>query len=61
MSKKINEASVSDTKDIFFHEFEENAPVYKNIVERTASFVFFYSSQYDPSKGTITSIELETA
>jgi len=59
-AKRINEADPDDIVDFFFHDIEENSGYYKDIVERAASFVFFFDSQYDPSKGTITSIDLET-
>jgi len=58
-SKKIAEADAADTKDFFFYNFEENAGTIQNITERNLGFIYLYSSQYDPSVGSITSLELE--
>lgn len=57
-SKKISEAEIEDTSSFFFYEFEENAGRILNIAERSVSFVYFFNSQYDPERGTMTSIEL---
>lgn len=59
--KKIKEADPSDTMDLFFYDIETNAGVRNNIKERSMSFVYFYSGQYDPNLGTITSIEISEA
>ncbi len=56
-SKKIKEASNEDTKDMFFYNFEENAGTIQNITERNLGFIYFYTGQYDPSIGSITSLE----
>ena len=58
-SKAIQQADVSDTKDLFFESFETNTKLYRNIVQRSFSFVYFFKNQYDPELGTITSVELE--
>ena len=59
LSKKIKEAKKSDTKDLFFYDFETNSNVYVDLVERSFSFVYYYTGQYDPNKVKITDIELE--
>lgn len=59
-SKKIQEADVSLTYPFFFYEFEESSQGFRNIVERSLSFVYFFDSQYNPELGTISSIDLET-
>lgn len=56
-AKRIEQADNADTKDLFFYEMEENLPVYMNLVRRGFSFVYFFSGDYDPDHGTITSIE----
>lgn len=56
----ISKASNELTKDIFFYDFEENTRSYRDIVQRSLSFVYFFSSQYDPSVGTIESLEQTT-
>lgn len=57
--KRLRDAAISDTKDLFFYNFEENEGQFRNITERTFGFRYFYNSQYDPEMGTITSIETE--
>lgn len=56
--KKIAKA-VEDTRYLFFYDIEENDKLYNNIVQRSFSFVYFFNSQYDPDKGTITDIDFE--
>lgn len=56
-AKRIKQADSALTKDFFFNEIEENAGKYQNIVERTISFVFFYSGEYDPNQGTLNSVK----
>lgn len=60
-AKKIHEADPTDTQDLFFFDIEQNLGIIQNIVERTVSFVYLYSGQYDPALGTITSIEISEA
>ncbi len=57
--KKLSEATATESGDIFFYDFEENAGTINNITERHMSFVYFYSSQYDPNVGEITSLDTE--
>jgi hypothetical protein len=58
-AKRIAMADLADTKDLFFTEIEENTRVYQNKVQRSFGFIYFFSGQYDPSVGTITSIEIQ--
>lgn len=55
-SKAIKQAPDEDTRDIAFQDFENNSRVYRNIVQRGFSFVYFFDSQYDPKVGSITSV-----
>lgn len=59
-SKCIQEADPADTKDFHFHDFETNTRRFKDKVQRGLSFVYFFSSQYDPEKGTLNEIEFTT-
>lgn len=56
-SKRIRQADLADTKDLFFFDIEGNTKRYGNIVQRGFSFVYFFRGQYDPETGSITSIE----
>lgn len=60
MHKCIQEADHSDTKDFFFYDGEQNTKRFKDKVQRGFSFVYFFSSQYDPEKGTLNEIEFTT-
>lgn len=57
--KKIQEASKQDVAPFYFYDFTENTGKYRNIVERTMSFIYFFSGQYDPETGSITSVTIE--
>lgn len=57
--KRIQQAGHDKTKDFFFYNTEENRGRFVNVIERTFRFRFFYSSQYDPEVGTMTSIDFE--
>jgi hypothetical protein len=59
--KFIRLADPEDTKDLFFFDMETNAGYFRNLTERSLSFVYFFSGQYDPSLGSITSIEISEA
>ncbi len=61
MLKQIKKGAADDTKDLFFTDLEENSNGYRNLVQRGASFVYFFNSQYDPETGSITSMSQETA
>lgn len=54
----IDKASNALTKDLFFEEIETNDVRYRGLVQRGFSFTYFFNSQYDPSLGSIESIEL---
>jgi hypothetical protein len=58
-SKHIRNADPDDTKDLFFYDLEESSKVYANIAMKSFSFVYFFSGQYDPEVGTITSITMD--
>ena len=58
-SKSIYQADSEYTKDLFFYEMDGNVLEIQNIVQRTCAFVYFYSGQYDPDLGTITSVEIQ--
>lgn len=59
-SKAIAKAPKSQTKNLFFFDFEENTKRFRNIVQRSFSFVYFFDSQYDPETGSITSVNFIT-
>lgn len=58
-SKSIEQAQAADKKDLFFTNFEENVRVFGNLVERSASFTFFFSGEYNPNVGKIKKIDIE--
>lgn len=53
LSQRIAKAKPEDTKDLFFEDIEENEPQYRDIVQRSFNFVYFFSGQYDPNIGSI--------
>lgn len=55
-SKAIAEADLELTHDIAFFDFELNSKYFRDLVQRTVSFVYFFDSQYDPDVGSITSM-----
>lgn len=58
MSKAYQEANEAVKKDIAFFNSEANEKYYRNLVQRTCEFVYFFSTQYDPSMGTIDSVDI---
>ncbi len=60
-AKRIAQADYNDTKDFFFFNIEKNQGTFVDIAERNMEFVYFYDSQFDPDRGLITSVDLETA
>lgn len=54
--KCISKAQPDDVRDFFFYDMEENVGYYRNLDERSVSFVYFFNSQFDPDVGSITSI-----
>ena len=61
LTKKIVEAKPEDTKDLFFHDFEDNNNLFQNICERTMKFIYLFEAQYDPNIGTLNELETEIA
>lgn len=59
-SKAIAKAKPTLTHPFFFFDFEENSKRFRNIVQRSVSFVYFFDSQYDPETGSITSVTFTT-
>lgn len=59
--RQLDKADPADKQDFFFSDFEANVGQLVDIVERSASFVYFYNGQYDPSIGRIESINLTTS
>lgn len=59
IQKCIEAASNEDTKDIFFHNTDENEDYLVDLSLRTTNFVFFYKGQYDPQAGTLSEVEFE--
>jgi hypothetical protein len=57
-SKCIQEAEAALTNPFFFYEFEENLNTYRNLVERSLSFVYFFTAQHDPNQGEIDSLAI---
>jgi len=60
-TKKIAEADVADVQGLFFYNFEENKGTYRNITERSMSFLYLFDSQYDPAIGIINQVNLSIA
>lgn len=59
-SKAIAKAPKTQTKPLFFFDFEENTKRFRNLVQRSFSFVYFFDSQYDPETGSIESVNFIT-
>lgn len=55
-AKRIAAAPLGHTADLFFYDIEENAGQIQNIAERSMSFVYFHSAQYNPPAGEIESV-----
>jgi hypothetical protein len=62
-NKRIEMASKELTRSFFFYDIDQDivsSPArIQNIHERRTGFVFLYDSQYDPSQGRITILNLE--
>jgi hypothetical protein len=60
-NKRIEKADPELTKKFFFFDIDidiENSPSrVQNIHERRVSFDYFFSGQYDPNKGSLTTID----
>ncbi len=57
-SKKIDEAKPEVKRNLAFFNFERNSRVFRNIVQRTVDFTYFFSGQFDPNLGNITSVTI---
>lgn len=57
-AKKIAKADPDDKGDFFFFNIDENTRRFKNIVQRSFSFVYFFKNQYDPNKGEMSELEI---
>lgn len=55
--KQLDKADPVLKSKFFFFDLEQNARVFGNISQRSFSLVYFYSGQYDPEQGSITSIQ----
>lgn len=51
--KAIHEARPEVTRHFFFEDLEQNIKTFQNLVQRSFSFVYFFSGQYDPEIGNI--------
>lgn len=58
-AKRIAAAPLELTANLFFSSIDDSTKLYGNIVRRSFDFVFLFESQYDPRKGTITSVILQ--
>lgn len=59
-AKAIKQADQAITKDFFFYDIETNNKIYRDKVQRSFSFVYFFSGQYDPDTGSIDEVTLST-
>lgn len=57
-AKAIETAKHPLTKDLFFYEVDKSTRRYRNIVQRSVSFVYFFSTQFDPAVGSIEEVEI---
>lgn len=57
-AKRIQAAPVELTKDFFFYDLEKNSNFFVNVTERSFSFLYLFTSQYDPNHGNLTDIEV---
>lgn len=61
-SKRIEQAAPDLTKPFFFFDIDvddvESPARLQNLHERRTSFIFLYDAQYDPDRGTITTLTL---
>ena len=60
INKRIENAAASDTTKFIFTNIDDNVQdsPYRmvNLEERRTGFIFMYDSQYDPSRGALTSL-----
>lgn len=58
LSRKLLQAPHALTKGLALYDLETNSKRGNNLVERGSSFIYFFSTQYDPDLGSITAIDL---
>lgn len=62
-TKAVERALPQYTKNFFFYEMDTVMPDsparLQNLQEVRSAFVFLFDSQYDPDKGSLTSLEME--
>lgn len=56
--KMIQDADEEVKKDLHFVGREENTKIFRDKVQRSVGFVYFFSTQYDPDDGSITSVNI---
>jgi hypothetical protein len=56
-NKQLATADIADTKNLFFYNIDTNAKYYGNLVERRCGFIYMFSAQHDPDKGSMTSLQ----
>jgi hypothetical protein len=59
LSKKIAECKPEDRAGLSFFDLEENSKSIQNLVQRSCTFVYFFSSQYDPNIGNIDTVTID--
>lgn len=57
-NRKIAEAKNEFLKGLAFFDFERNNRVFRNIVQRTVEFTYFFNEQYDPNLGLINQVTI---
>lgn len=55
--KRLYMADATDTAPFYFYNLEESDKLYGDLVERRCKFIYFFSSEYDPEHGSLTSVE----
>lgn len=56
--KQISQADAATQSKFIFTDMDENSNGIQNLVQRSASFIYFYSEQYDPDQGEINELDL---
>lgn len=57
LMKRIKNAAAADVRDLVFLDIEETDVVFQNLVQRSFTFIYFFTGQYDPDNGIIETIE----
>lgn len=55
----IGDAGDDVIRGLYFTDIDESAGTYADLDVRSARFVFFYDSQYDPDQGTINEVNID--